>query len=133
MCPLLLFFGVGAPMPTVDPSWWKDPTAVRAAVSDPLYAMRRAKNDPGVGKFTDLGAYYRDVASESGWLDEYAEFMALSKLTGKAALDWTPEDLAAARADESFNALQDAHRIAQWIARRQLREALDEIHDAGLK
>ncbi len=210
---------------------------MRAAVSVPLYALRRAENDPGVGKFTDLGTYYRNVLAKQGvdavlllphfavlddspyapvslyalnednvdwslvdevrrnpallarlnapdqarrqsvdyadvraregavareafaafsrdelsrdtpraeqyraflqsgdgWLDEYAEFMALSKLIGKPALDWTPAEVAAARADASFRGLLDAHRFAQWQAHRQLRAALDEVHAAGGK
>jgi glycogen debranching enzyme len=220
-----------------DPSWWKDPSAVVAAESVPLYALRRAENDPGVGKFTDLGRHYRDVLAKqgvkavlllphfavlddspyapvslyalnednvdwslvdevrrepallarlrapdqarrqsvdyadvraregavgraafeafareelsrgtpraaqyraflqsgAGWLDEYAEFMALAKLIGKPALDWTPDAVAAARLDPSFAGLLDAHRFAQWQARRQLRDALDEVHAAGGK
>ena len=233
----LLFDGERAQEPASDSSWWKDPTAVRAAVSVPVYALRRAENDPGVGKFTDLANYYRDVLikqgvdavlllphfaviddspyapvslyalnednvdwsevdevrrdpallarlnapdqarrqsvdyadvraregataraafaafsrdelaratpraeqyraflqSEAGWLDEYAEFMALSKLIGKPALDWTPDAIAAARGDSSFAGLLDAHRFAQWQARRQLRAALDAVHAAGGK
>jgi glycogen debranching enzyme len=232
-----LFDGERAAAPAPDPSWWKDPSAVRAAVSVPLYALRRARNDPGVGKFSDLGSYYRDVlakqgvdavlllphfaviddspyapvslyalnednvdwskvdevardpallarlnapdqarrqsvdygnvrsreaavareafaafsrdelargtpraeqyraflAANAGWLEEYAEFMAISKLTGKPALDWTPGGVAAARADGSFAGLLDEHRFAQWQARRQLRAALDEVHAAGGK
>lgn len=232
-----LFDGQAAKPAESDSSWWKDPTAVRAAVSVPMYALRRAENDPGVGKFSDLARYYRDtlakqgvdavlllphfavlddspyapvslyalnednvdwslvddvrrdpallarlqapderrrqsvdyadvraresavareafavfsreqlahdtpraeqyrsfLKSEAGWLDEYAEFMALSKIIGKPALDWTSADLAAARSDPSFSSLQDEHRFAQWQARRQLRDALDEVHAAGGK
>jgi glycogen debranching enzyme len=232
-----LFDGEGAQAPASDPSWWKDSAAVRAAVSVPLYALRRAEHDPGVGKFTDLGRYYRDVLAKqgvdavlllphfavlddspyapvslyalnednvdwaevdevrrdpallarldapdearrqavdyadvrsregavareafaafsrddlsrgtpraeqyrsflrsgAGWLDEYAEFMALSKLIGKPALDWTPDEIAAARGDASFAGRLDAHRFAQWQAHRQLRAALDEVHAAGGK
>ncbi|MFI5349475.1 MAG: 4-alpha-glucanotransferase, partial [Elusimicrobiota bacterium] len=233
----LLFDGERAQAPASDSSWWKDSTAVRAAVSVPVYALRRTANDPGVGKFTDLGNYYRDVLAKqgadavlllphfalldespyapvslyalneenvdwsavdevrrdqallarlhapdqarrqsvdysdvrmreasvareafaafsrdelargtpraeqyraflkegAGWLDEYAEFMALSKLIGKPALDWTPDEVAAARRDASFGDLLDARRFAQWQARRQLRAALDEVHAAGGK
>ncbi len=226
-----------APAAAEDPSWWKDPSATRDAVSVPLYALRRAANDPGVGKFADLGRYYRDVlakqgvaavlllphfavigdspyapaslyalnednidwsevdevrrapallarlnapdlarrqavdyadvraregagareafaafargelsrdtpraadyraflARSAGWLDEYAEFMALSKILGKPALDWTPDEVAAARKDSSFSGLVDGRRFAQWIAERQLRAALDAVHAAGGK
>ncbi|MFI5347179.1 MAG: 4-alpha-glucanotransferase [Elusimicrobiota bacterium] len=218
-------------------SWWKDPSATRAAVSVPMYALRREAHDPGIGKFTDLGHHYRDVLApqgvdavlllphfaviddspyapvslhalnednvdwsaveevrarpellarldapdqasresvdyaalrsregavarealaaftreqmakntpraaeyrnfldrNAGWLDEYGEFMALSVLIGKPALEWTPEAIAAARSDPSFAARVDAHRFAQWHAERQLKGALNEIHAAGGK
>jgi len=232
-----LFDGGAAKPAADDSSWWKDPTAVRAAISVPVYALRRAENDPGVGKFSDLARYYKEVLakqgvdavlllphfailddspyapvslyalnednvdwsqveevrrspallarlhapdlkrrqsvdyadvrsresavareafavfsreelghdtaraeqyrsflkSEAGWLDEYAEFMALSKIIGKPALDWTSADLTHARADASFGPLQDEHRFAQWQARRQLRDAIDQVHAAGGK
>jgi len=41
-------------------------SATRAAVSVPLYALRRAENDPGVGKFTDLGRYYKEELAKQG-------------------------------------------------------------------
>ncbi|MDE2292977.1 MAG: 4-alpha-glucanotransferase, partial [Elusimicrobia bacterium] len=44
--------------------WWKGGT--RAAVTMPLYALRRAQDDPGIGKFTDLGAYFRDELAPEG-------------------------------------------------------------------
>ncbi|MBI3296554.1 MAG: 4-alpha-glucanotransferase [Elusimicrobia bacterium] len=47
-------------------AWWKDPAASHAAVSVPLYALRRSQNDPGIGKYTDLGPYYRDVLAKQG-------------------------------------------------------------------
>jgi glycogen debranching enzyme len=226
-----------AASPAAAASWWKDPSATREAVGVPLYALRRAVNDPGVGKFTDLGRYYRDVLAKqgadavlllphfasfdgspyapvslyalnednvdwsavdevrrdpallarlnapdlarrqavdyadvraresavsreafaafareelardtpraaeyrsflargAGWLDEYAEFAALSKLIGKPALDWTPEEVSAARRDASFEGLVDGRRFAQWNAERQLRAALDAVHEAGGK
>lgn len=216
-------------------AWWKDASATRTAVTVPLYALRRDKDDPGVGKFTDLGRYYRDVlaqqgvdsvlllphfavlddspyapvslyaldednvdwsevgevrrspallarlrakslkdrqsvdyngvrarsasvaaeaftvfareelaagtergrdygaflAENSGWLDEYAEFVSLSKLIGKPVLDWTEADQARARKDPAFAGMLDAHRFAQWNAYRQLRSALAEVHAAG--
>ena len=49
-----------------DGSWWKDPAAQHIAVTVPLYALRRAEGDPGIGKFTDLGAYYRDALVPQG-------------------------------------------------------------------
>ncbi|MDE2489205.1 MAG: 4-alpha-glucanotransferase, partial [Elusimicrobia bacterium] len=69
----------------------------------------------------------------ASWLDEYAEFMALSKMIGKPVLDWTPAEEAAARRDPSFAALADEHRFAQWIGRTQLKAAIGEIHAAGGK
>jgi len=217
--------------PTV---WWKDPSLVRKSETVPLYSLRRATDDPGIGKYADLSRYYREslgpqgveavlllphfalngespyapvsldaldednvdwslvpevrarpdlrarlraapgspqsvdyaalraregaVAREAyadfargelarggtraddyrrfltdsaGWLESYAEFMALSRRIGKPVLDWSADDVAAARAAEGFAADLDAHRFAQWIGRAQLKDALDEIHRAG--
>ena len=226
-----------AALPVFAGAWWKDPSAVRSAVSVPLYALRRETEDPGIGKYTDLGAYYKnalapqgvdavlllphfavlddspyapvslhalneenvdwsavaevranpelrrrllapDLASResvdhaalraredgvarealaaftreqlakntpraaayrnflersSGWLDEYGEFMALSALIGKPALEWTPDEVSAARRDPTFAARVDARRFAQWNAELQLKAALDEVHAAGGK
>ncbi|MEK7388162.1 MAG: 4-alpha-glucanotransferase [Elusimicrobiota bacterium] len=50
-----------------DSSWWKDASAINTAVTVPLYALRSQKNkDPGVGKYLDLGRYYRDELSKQG-------------------------------------------------------------------
>ncbi|NNN04335.1 MAG: hypothetical protein HKL90_00395 [Elusimicrobia bacterium] len=233
--PLLERLFAGAPA-TADTSWWKDSAATRRAVSVPLYALRRGSGDPGIGKYADLGRYYREtlkaqgvdavlllphfatraespyapasldavdednvdwsevpevrarpdllsrlraapgerqsvdytsvraresaVASEayadfargelarggaraddyrrflrdnSSWLDEYADFMVLSRRIAKPALDWTEGDVALARGGEGFAREADAHRFAQWVGRAQLRAALDEIHRAGGK
>ncbi|TBR22909.1 hypothetical protein EPO15_06975 [bacterium] len=209
-------------------AWWRDASATHAAVTLPLYALRREGDDPGIGKYTDLGRYYRetlapagvkvvhllphfavkdespyapvslnalneshvdwaavpevdaagrerlkagglaekqavdypklraregavaaaayarfDPASERGrayaafktenaaWLGEYGEFMALSRLIGKPALAWTPEDVASAKADASFAGLAATHEWTQWLAVGQLKEALDAVHAAG--
>ena len=40
--------------------WWKDPAQLHLAVSVPIFSLRRAQNDPGIGKFTDIVSYYRD-------------------------------------------------------------------------
>ncbi|MBI5597875.1 MAG: 4-alpha-glucanotransferase [Elusimicrobia bacterium] len=47
-------------------AWWRDPAAAHAGVTVPLYSLRREKGDPGVGKFTDFAAYYRDVLAKQG-------------------------------------------------------------------
>ena len=49
-----------------DGSWWKDPASQHIAVTVPLYALRRTEGDPGIGKFTDFGDYYRDVLAAQG-------------------------------------------------------------------
>ncbi len=241
-----LFFGaVSAPAADAPPdaasargdaSWWKNPGATRRAVGVPLYALRRESRDPGIGKFADLGRYYREtlapegvdavlllphfatraqspyaavsldaldednvdwslvaevrarpdllarldaapnarqsvdyealreregivgreayaafaggelarggaraddykrfLAESSSWLDEYAEFMALSHRIGKPALEWTDADAASARAVEGFLEETNLHRFAQWVGRAQLKAALGEIHAAGGK
>jgi glycogen debranching enzyme len=217
-------------------AWWRDSAKVRRAVTVPLYALRRAQEDPGAGKYADLGRYYREtlapqgvdavlllphfalngespyapvsldaldednvdwsavpevrarpdllarlraapgarqsvdyaalrareadvagaayadfksgelarggaraddyrkfLADNAAWLDEYAEFMALSRRIGKPVLEWTADDVARARADAGFAADADRRRFAQWIGRAQLKDALDEVHRAGGK
>ncbi|MBI5624247.1 MAG: 4-alpha-glucanotransferase [Elusimicrobia bacterium] len=47
-------------------SWWKDAGANHAAVTVPIYSLRRENNDPGIGKYTDLGTYYRDTLAGQG-------------------------------------------------------------------
>ncbi len=49
-------------------AWWKDKTATRTAVTVPLYALRPVKKnaDAGVGKYSDLGRYYRDELAGQG-------------------------------------------------------------------
>ncbi|MDD5044913.1 MAG: 4-alpha-glucanotransferase, partial [Candidatus Omnitrophica bacterium] len=49
-----------------DKPWWKGSKRFNLAVSLPIYALRRQHNDPGIGKFTDLGGYYRDVLKKQG-------------------------------------------------------------------
>ncbi|MBI3563952.1 MAG: 4-alpha-glucanotransferase, partial [Elusimicrobia bacterium] len=222
-----------APAPAA--AWWKDPSATREVVGVPLYALRREHDDPGVGKYTDLGRYYKESLAKDGadavlllphfatlgdspyapvsldalnednvdwsavpevkarpdllkslvapglaqsvdhdavraresavaraslaafragelarggarasawggfldrnrgWLDEYAEFMALSQLIGKPVLDWTADEVAAARRDKEFSALVDERKWTQWQAESQLKAALDEVHAAGGK
>jgi len=217
-----------------DGSWWKDPAAQHIAVSVPLYALRRSEGDPGIGKFTDFGAYYRDVLAKQGvdtihllphfatlgespyapvslyalnesnvdwaavaevkndpalqaklaadpsdreavnygalwtreeavaqeayqnfqrdhiargtprlkeylaflkenssWLNDYAEFMALSRIIGKPSLEWSKDDEAGARHDRRFILLKNTHFYAQWNAFQQFGAAMDTIHQAG--
>jgi glycogen debranching enzyme len=47
-------------------SWWRDSSKTHAAVTVPLYALRREEGDPGIGKYSDLGRYYRDVLAPQG-------------------------------------------------------------------
>ena len=218
-----------------DGSWWKDPAPnmSRSQSRSMLCAAPRAI--PGIGKFTDLGAYYRDVLAAQGvdtihllphfavldespyapvslyalnesnvdwaavaevkedpallaklavtdqadrqavnykalwareeavaqaayqkfqkehiakgtprlkeylaflkenayWLNDYAEFMALSRIIGKPSLQWTKEDEAGARHDPRFIVLKNTHYYAQWNASQQFGAAMDTIHQAG--
>lgn len=48
------------------PAWWQDRSVRHAAVSLPLYALRRDSGDPGIGKFADLGRYYREALAPQG-------------------------------------------------------------------
>jgi glycogen debranching enzyme len=49
-----------------DDAWWKEPAATRIGMSIPIYALRRDQDDPGIGKFSDLGRYYREVWAGQG-------------------------------------------------------------------
>lgn len=230
--------GAGRSAPALSPSdssWWRDASLTHNAVSLPIYALRRAEHDPGIGKFTDLGAYYRDalakqgakvihllphfavldespyapvslhalnednvdwaqvrevrrtpallartrnpgpgrkvdypalraresalareafekfradqlakdtpraeayrefVQENRGWLEDYSEFMVLSRILGKPVLGWTESEIDAARGRPDFELLKETRFYTQWIARDQFREALDTIHEAGGK
>jgi glycogen debranching enzyme len=217
-----------------DGSWWRDTASQHIAVSVPMYSLRREQSDPGVGKFTDFGAYYRDVLAKQGvdtihllphfatlgespyapvslyalnesnidwsavdevkddpallaklvadpadrqavnykaiwareeavaadayrkfqaehisrrtsrskdylaflkqnayWLEDYAEFMALSRLIGKPVLDWTKADEAKARHDPRFIGLKNTRYYAQFNAFAQFRGAMAAIRQAG--
>ncbi|MBI5241799.1 MAG: 4-alpha-glucanotransferase [Elusimicrobia bacterium] len=220
--------------PAQDGSWWKDPSSQHIAVSVPMYSLRREQNDPGIGKFTDFGAYYRDVLVAQGvdtihllphfatlgespyapvslyalnegnidwsavaevkddpallskliaspadrqavnyaalwareeavaqaayrkfqtehiarrtarskdyvaflkenayWIEDYAEFMALSRILGKPALEWSKADETKARHDPRFIGLKNTHFYAQFNAFAQFRGAMDVIRQAG--
>ena len=215
-------------------SWWKDPSSQHIAVSVPMYSLRREQNDPGIGKFTDFAAAYRDVLAGQGvdtvhllphfatlgespyapvslyalnegnidwsavdevkddpallarlvadpadrqavdyaklwareaevagaayrkfqnehisrrtsrskdyiaflkanayWLEDYAEFMALSRILGKPALEWSKADESKARHDPRFLGLKNTHYYAQFNAFAQFRGAMDVIRQAG--
>jgi glycogen debranching enzyme len=217
-------------------TWWKDPAVTHAAVTVPIFSLRRADGDPGIGKFTDLGRYYRDVLSKQGvdtvlllphfavieqspyapvslyalnednvdwavvpevagdkalssrlkpgpsegqevdyvavrareeavagaayqrfqseqldkntpraqayrsfvktsgaWLTDYAEYMALAKVIGLPSIEWTPEEIQAARQDPNFGRYVEQHTFNQWNAYAQMHDALKTIHDAGGK
>jgi len=212
--------------PSSDASaWWKDKTATRTAVTVPLYSLRPVKknSDQGVGKYSNLGAYYRDELAGQGvdavlllphfatldespyapvslyalnedqidwglvpeakaeaapsqsvdyaslrsregviardayerflanndknrskgfddflngngdWLNEYAEFMALSKLIGKPVLEWTANDESVARARTEFSELVAVRKWSQWLAQSQFKAAIAEVHASGGK
>jgi glycogen debranching enzyme len=215
-------------------SWWEDPSSQHIAVSVPMYSLRREQGDPGIGKFTDFAAYYRDVLAGQGvdtvhllphfatlgespyapvslyalnegnidwaivdevkddpallaqlvadpagrqavdysrlwareqavaqaayqkfqkehvarrtsrskdyivflkanayWLEDYAEFMALSRILGKPALEWTKAEESKARHDPRFIGLKNTHYYAQFNAFAQFRGAMDVIRLAG--
>lgn len=107
-----------------------DHAALRAregAVAREAYARFRAAGGARAEAFAAF------EAANAAWLGEYAEFMALSGLIGKPALDWTEGEVAAARADASFAERAAVRRWSQWHARVQLKDALDEVHAAGGK
>ena len=215
-------------------SWWEDPSSQHIAVSVPMYSLRREQNDPGIGKFTDFAAYYRDVLAAQGvdtvhllphfatlgespyapvslyalnegnidwaavdevkddpallarlvagpaerqavdyaklwareaevaqaayqkfqkehvarrtsrskgyiaflkenayWLEDYAEFMAFSRILGKPALEWTKADESKARHDPRFLPLKNTRYYAQFNAFAQFRGAMDVVRAAG--
>ncbi len=114
----------------VAPSQSVDYSALRVregAVAREAYARFLKAGGPRAADFTAFAAKNAD------WLDEYAEFMALSSLIGKPALDWTAEDQSGARAKSDFAGLAAVRRWSQWLAHDQLKAALDEVHAAGGK
>jgi glycogen debranching enzyme len=104
------------------PGWWKDASATRAAVSVPLYALRRASEDPGIGKFTDLGRHYKDVLAPQG-VD------AVLLLPHFATLDGSPY------APVSLNALSednvDWSEVDEVRGRPDLRQRLEAPDQAS--
>ncbi len=78
-------------------------------------------------------AYRAFLRANADWLDDYAAFQTLSARLGKSSLDWTPEEVAAARARPGFEDEMNARRFAQWIGYGQLKDALDGVHRAGGK
>ncbi|MFA6316081.1 MAG: 4-alpha-glucanotransferase [Elusimicrobiota bacterium] len=58
--------GLQAILPQVNDQWWRDASSNHAAVTVPIYSLRRENDDPGIGKYTDFGAYYRDVLAGQG-------------------------------------------------------------------
>ncbi len=93
-------------------------------------AYSRFVRDPASAR----ARYFTDYAAGNAvWLDEYAEFMALSSMLGKPALDWTAQDISAARASPVFAELVAVRRWSQWLAHGQLKAALAVVHAAGGK
>ncbi|MFA5357236.1 MAG: 4-alpha-glucanotransferase, partial [Candidatus Omnitrophota bacterium] len=45
-------------------AWWKDPLRINTAMILPIFSLRNKENDPGIGKFTGLGPYFKKAASE---------------------------------------------------------------------
>lgn len=115
----------------VAPSQAVDYPALRAregAVAREAYA--RFAKDAASPRARDFAEF---SAKNASWLDEYAEFMTLSSLIGKPALDWTAKDQSAARAVPGFAELVAVRRWSQWLAHGQLKAALAEVHAAGGK
>ena len=46
--------------------WWREVGKTQIVMSLPVSALRREKNDPGIGKFTDLPGFYRAIARKKG-------------------------------------------------------------------
>ena len=115
----------------VAPSQSVDYAALRAregAVAREAYA--RFLQEPASARARSFADF---AAGSAAWLDEYAEFMALSSLIGKPALDWTASDERAARAAPGFAELVSVRRWSQWLAHGQLKAAVGEVHAAGGK
>ncbi|MDD5302815.1 MAG: 4-alpha-glucanotransferase [Elusimicrobia bacterium] len=112
------------------PSQSVDYPALRAregAVAREAYAAFMKSEGPRAKPFADF------AAGNAAWLDEYAEFMVLSSLIGKPALDWTAKEQSAARASPGFAELVAVRRWSQWLAHGQMKAALAEVHAAGGK
>jgi len=112
------------------PSQSVDYAALRAregAVARAAYAAFQKTRGPRAEAFAEF------VARSAGWLDEYSEFMALSSLIGKPALDWTAEEQRAARNEPGFAQHVAVRRWSQWLAHGQFKAAVGEVHAAGGK
>ncbi|MBF0122176.1 MAG: 4-alpha-glucanotransferase [Candidatus Omnitrophica bacterium] len=48
------------------PVWWRDVGKTQIVMSLPVSALRREKNDAGIGKFTDLPVFYREAHRKQG-------------------------------------------------------------------
>lgn len=117
--------------PVAAPSQSVDYAALRAregAIAREAYARFAKSASP-----ERAAAYAAFAAKNAGWLDEYAEFMALSAAIGKPALDWTAAEQSAARAKPGFAEQVETRRWSQWLAHGQLKAALADVHAAGGK
>jgi glycogen debranching enzyme len=115
----------------VAPSQSVDYPALRAresAVAREAYARFLKAGDSARAR--DFAGF---SAKNASWLDEYAEFMALSALIGKPVLDWSAADERSARAAVEFPVLVAVRRWSQWLAHGQLKAAVAEVHAAGGK
>ncbi len=114
----------------VAPSQSVDYPALRTregAVAREAYAAFLKAEGPRVKSYIDF------ATGNAAWLDEYAEFMTLSSLIGKPALEWTAKDQSAARAAPGFAELVAVRRWSQWLAHGQLKASVAEVHAAGGK
>ncbi|GEM_PF-1428123 len=84
---------------------------------------------------TERGIQYQQFIKRYGsvWLNDYAEFMALHEIINKSSLEWTPEEIAAAKQQKNYQFLFELHRFAQWIAAEQFADAIHSVHQKGGK
>ncbi|MCX5790427.1 MAG: 4-alpha-glucanotransferase [Elusimicrobia bacterium] len=94
-------------------------------------AWRKFKSEQLDQNTARAKAYQEFVAKNASWLNDYAEFMTLSKLIGKPSLEWSADDVAKARASAGFAEAVDVRRYSQWLVSGQLQEAIKTVHAAG--
>ncbi|HOW28985.1 MAG TPA: 4-alpha-glucanotransferase [Elusimicrobiota bacterium] len=214
--------------------WWRTPTETHRAMSVPVFSLRGNKNDVGIGKFTQLYSFYKEmyatyridtfhllphyatlsespyaavdvnslnelfidwtavkdfeetpenlalltdnltdvesvdyknvkireravaltawetfrqnellqetdrsqdfmnfVRENASWIRNYSEFMAYVDVTGRSPLELSADDMEKAKRNEYFTESVNLHLYSQWIAEKQLSEAISAIREDG--
>ncbi|MDD2928082.1 MAG: 4-alpha-glucanotransferase, partial [Candidatus Omnitrophica bacterium] len=98
-----------------------------------LYALNESYIDwSGVdGKQYDKEELQKFIKENAWWLEDYARFMALHEIIGKSSLEWKEDDVKRVEKDARYQGLVERHKLAQWIAHLQFKDALDSLFEEG--